>query len=62
MDHLQFRRAIEMNDEAHRKTIREMANGGDTMDRQDVFKEIQSEARMWLRHLYSIHQPHNGSK
>lgn len=49
-----YRRAVDMNDIAHRQTIKEVANAT-TSERQEVFAEINREARLWLRHLDSIH-------
>lgn len=51
----QYVRAVRMNDEAHRKSIREI-DSEDFGDRQERFREIQQEARLWLRHLDSIYR------
>lgn len=45
-----YERAMHLNDEAHQKTIVQVC-GGDTMERQEIFKEISREARMWLDEL-----------
>lgn len=57
-DQLAFRRALDMNDAAHQKTIRELGSMPDIVDhdeRQEVFKEIQREARMWLNEVFKNH-------
>lgn len=50
-----YREAVLKNDDAHRKSIVQVANSGDTQERQEIFKDIHREAIMWLRHLDSIH-------
>lgn len=55
MDRIEdYKQAVLQNDEAHQREIRQVAER-DGVIRQDRFKEIQREARMWLRHLAFIH-------
>ena len=51
-----YESAVFQNDEAHRRVIRSIGDkSNDTVDRQELFKSIQREARMWLEHLHFIH-------
>lgn len=45
--------ALLANDKAHQKTISEEARAGTLSNERIV--EIEEEARMWVRHLQSIH-------
>jgi hypothetical protein len=48
-----FRRALEMNDEAQRRTITQEAVRGN-LDAERL-ESIAEEAKIWLRLLFSIH-------
>lgn len=64
MENERYKQAILLNDEAHRRTIREVCVS-DSVNRQEVFRQINIEARMWLRHLDVIYgriEVANGSK
>lgn len=50
-----YKEAVLQNDEAHRKSIRELDLGPDFRDRQNAFKEVQQEARFWLNELFKNH-------
>jgi len=56
MGHAEYKVAVLQNDEAHRRAIRTLESV-DVGDKQDAFQAIQDEAKMWLRHLFSIHHP-----
>ena len=49
-----IREAIHQNDIAHRKTLVEDGMAG-KLSRERIL-DIEDEARMWLRHLFSIHR------
>ena len=50
----ELKEAIHQNDIAHRKTLVEDGMAGKLS--RERFIEIEDEARMWLRHLFSIHR------
>ena len=53
---MEYQEAVYLNDEAHRKSIREVDYESTTFgERQKIFADIEKEAKMWLRHLDSIH-------
>jgi len=51
-----YKEAVLQNDEAHQKSIKELALMDDFIDRQNQFKDIQAEAKFWLREIFFNHQ------